>query len=76
MCNNVDMFDIIDIPYKVDIVNFSEGCSGVEKLNLKYKDAKRAVETLQDIIKEPYSIIIRDAAIQRFEYTFEVYGSS
>lgn len=43
----------------------------MEKLNLKYKDAKRAVETLQDIIKEPYSIVIRDAAIQRFEYTFE-----
>ena len=43
----------------------------MEKLNSKYKDAKRAIETLQDIIKEPFSIIIRDATIQRFEYTFE-----
>lgn len=27
--------------------------------------------TLKDILEEEYSVIIRDAAIQRFEYTFE-----
>ena len=43
----------------------------MEKLELKYQDAARAFKTLQDILKEPYSVIIRDAAIQRFEYTFE-----
>ena len=28
---------------------------------------------LKEILKEPYSIIIRDATIQRFEYTFEAF---
>ena len=41
------------------------------KLKMKAKVAKRALETLQEIMDEPYSVIIRDAAIQRFEYTFE-----
>lgn len=43
----------------------------MERLELKYKDTLRALETLGDILKEPFSIIIRDATIQRFEYTFE-----
>ncbi len=43
----------------------------MEKLELKLKDALNAFGTLQDILKEPYSVIVRDAAIQRFEYTFE-----
>lgn len=43
----------------------------MERLRLKYEDAKRALKTLEDILREPYSTIVRDAAIQRFEYTFE-----
>lgn len=43
----------------------------MERLELKYKDALKSLETLGDILKEPFSIIIRDATIQRFEYTFE-----
>lgn len=43
----------------------------MERLEIKYKDAKNALKTLKDILKEPYSVIVRDAAIQRFEYTFE-----
>lgn len=43
----------------------------MERLKLKYKDAKRSLETFGSILNEPYSVIIRDAAIQRFEYTFE-----
>ena len=43
----------------------------MEKLELKYQDAANAFVTLRDILKEPYSVIVRDAAIQRFEYTFE-----
>jgi nucleotidyltransferase substrate binding protein (TIGR01987 family) len=38
---------------------------------MKTRVAKRALGTLQEIMDEPYSVIIRDAAIQRFEYTFE-----
>lgn len=41
------------------------------KLEMKAKVAKRALDTLREIMDEPYSVIIRDAAIQRFEYTFE-----
>jgi nucleotidyltransferase substrate binding protein (TIGR01987 family) len=38
---------------------------------LKRKDALRALSTLEEIVEEPFSIIVRDATIQRFEYTFE-----
>lgn len=40
-------------------------------LELKYRDALRSLETLKVILEEPYSVIVRDATIQRFEYTFE-----
>lgn len=40
-------------------------------LELKYKDALNSLETLREILEEPYSVIVRDATIQRFEYTFE-----
>lgn len=43
----------------------------MERLKLRYDDAVRALDTLQSILKEPYSVVIRDATIQRFEYTFE-----
>jgi nucleotidyltransferase substrate binding protein (TIGR01987 family) len=44
----------------------------MERLGLKFQDAWNAAQALGDILKEPFSIIVRDAAIQRFEYTFEV----
>lgn len=31
-----------------------------------------ALGTLEEILREPYSVIVRDATIQRFEYTFEL----
>jgi len=45
----------------------------MEKLNLVAEDAGRALTTLKEITEEPYSVIIRDAAIQRFEYSYEVF---
>lgn len=33
--------------------------------------AKRALKVLDEILKEPITDIVRDAAIQRFEFTFE-----
>lgn len=39
----------------------------MEKLNT----ASRALETLESILDEPFSEIVRDATIQRFEYSFE-----
>lgn len=45
----------------------------MERLMLRYQDAMRALDTLKEIIAEPFSVIVRDAAIQRFEYTFEAF---
>jgi len=39
--------------------------------NLKIKNFGNALKTLEDILKEKKSGIVRDATIQRFEYTFE-----
>jgi len=44
----------------------------LEKLTALTADASRALSTLREILAEEFSIIVRDAAIQRFEYTFEV----
>jgi len=35
------------------------------------KSTERALVTLDEVLAEPYSVFIRDASIQRFEYTFE-----
>ena len=43
----------------------------MERLKLRYNDAIRASATLKDILNESFSIVVRDATIQRFEYTFE-----
>ena len=43
----------------------------MERLKLRYASAERALNTLTEILKEPFSVVVRDAAIQRFEYTFE-----
>lgn len=45
----------------------------MERLGVRYEDAKRAIGTLREILMQPFSVIVRDAAIQRFEYTFEAY---
>ena len=44
----------------------------MERLRQKVKSAKRALKTLQELLEsETLTIVERDAAIQRFEYTFE-----
>jgi nucleotidyltransferase substrate binding protein (TIGR01987 family) len=43
----------------------------MERLTLRYNDTVKALETLHEILEVPFSVIIRDAAIQHFEYTFE-----
>ncbi len=45
----------------------------MEKLTIIAEDTKRALETLKEIIATPYSIIVRDATIQRFKYSFEIF---
>ncbi|RZN13528.1 MAG: nucleotidyltransferase [Methanosarcinales archaeon] len=45
----------------------------MEKLRRRIKEAENALETLREILREPYSVIVRDATIQRFEYTFEIF---
>ena len=43
----------------------------MERLKLRFNDAEKALKTLEEIQKEPFSVITTDATIQRFEYTFE-----
>lgn len=43
----------------------------MERIALRYNDALKALGTLREIVDETYSVVVRDAAIQRFEYTFE-----
>lgn len=45
----------------------------MERLKLKLKDAQKSLATLKEVLKEPYSILVRDATIKRFEYTFDTY---
>ena len=45
----------------------------MEKMTRRVEETKKALKTLTDISQEPYSIIVRDASIQRFEYTFEAF---
>ena len=44
----------------------------MEKLKRKLVMSEKALNTLEEILNEPYSKIVRDATIQRFEYTFEI----
>ena len=43
----------------------------MEQLNDKFQSCERALSTLNEILAMPFSIIVRDASIQRFEYSFE-----
>ena len=43
----------------------------MERLKERLAVAARALKTLKEILREPKSSIVRDAAIQRFAYTFE-----
>jgi nucleotidyltransferase substrate binding protein (TIGR01987 family) len=45
----------------------------VETLKLRIETTEKALKTLKAITEEPYSVIVRDAAIQRFEYTSETF---
>ncbi len=42
------------------------------KLKRKYQSARKALTAFKEVLDEPYSQIIQDAAIQRFEFTFEI----
>jgi len=43
----------------------------LERLKQRLATAKRALTSLDAVLREPKTEIVRDAAIQRFEYTFE-----
>jgi len=44
----------------------------MEKLERKLKKTEKSLITLEEILQEKFSKIVRDATIQRFEYKFEV----
>ena len=43
----------------------------MNKLEPRLASCLRAISTLDEILNVPFSVIVRDAAIQRFEYSFE-----
>ena len=43
----------------------------MEKLEQKLTSCKQALVTLAEAVDLPFSVIVRDACIQRFEYSFE-----
>ena len=43
-----------------------------EKLEAEIKLLKQATETLSEALRAPLTDIVRDAAIQRFKYVFEL----
>lgn len=45
----------------------------MEKLKLRHETTIKALKTLKEIVEEPYSTIVRDAAIKRFEYSFDIF---
>jgi nucleotidyltransferase substrate binding protein, HI0074 family len=45
----------------------------MEKLKRRTEETEKALRTLKEISRESYSVVVRDAAIQRFEYTFEAF---
>ena len=45
----------------------------MEKLKLRSETAIKALKTLEEIVEEPYSTIVRDASIKRFEYSFDIF---
>ena len=44
-----------------------------QKLKLKLKQFKKALMTLKDVLDQPKNKYIRDSAIKRFEYSFELF---
>lgn len=43
----------------------------MEKLKERLRSCQRALATLNEAVNMPFSVIVRDASIQRFEYSFE-----
>ena len=43
----------------------------MEELSFRLESARQALLTLNEILLEPPGVIVRDAGIQRFEYSFE-----
>ena len=43
----------------------------MERLKQRLSIARQALETLLEVLQEPKTRIVRDASIQRFEYSFE-----
>lgn len=43
----------------------------MEKLKQRLRSCQRALATLDEAVNMPFSVIVRDASIQRFEYSSE-----
>ncbi len=77
-----EMLEAASIPFSVDLVdlrastpafarNVRRQGAAMETSKDRLQSFRRAVTTLDEILQMPASVVVRDAAIQRFEYTFE-----
>ncbi len=44
----------------------------MEKIKIMEQGVKKSLDTMDEILNTDYSIMVRDASIQRFEYCFEI----
>ena len=77
-----EMLEAARIPFSVDLVdlratapafarNVRRQGAAMETSKDRLQSFQRVVATLDEILQMPASVVVRDAAIQRFEYTFE-----
>ena len=43
----------------------------MEQLKERLESTRRALDSLEEALAMPFSLVVRDASIQRFEYSFE-----
>lgn len=44
----------------------------MDQLGQRLAATRRALDTLAEVLGMPFSVVVRDAGIQRFEYSFEI----
>lgn len=59
--------------YKYHTILYKKELAALEILKLKYEDLEKSLKRFHEVIQEDKSTIIRDATIQRFEFTFELF---
>ena len=68
---NVDLIDLSRTTASFRAQVLQEGDSLMGTLRQRLESCRQALDTLDEALQMPFSIIVRDGTIQRFEYSFE-----